>query len=114
MSLVTLCAFDGSGIDGGLYLRVVGWAEAAPAWLDGLVRLWSAYGLALFAALMLAGWWRARGAEAVVMARALAVPLVTGAAYLVDELLKLVVAEVRPCRQLAAGPTPESCPAPSD
>ncbi|MFJ1754360.1 phosphatase PAP2 family protein [Kitasatospora sp. NPDC088134] len=107
-------AYDGSGIDGGLYARINGWAEAAPHWLDRLVVLWSGLGLALFALLMVWAWWRARGASAVVMARVLAAPVVVVAAYLVNSGFKSVVEEVRPCRQLPDTVTVEACPGPTD
>lgn len=110
-----LLGYDGSGIDGGLYSTVVGWADAAPHWLDELVRIWSDAGLVVFALLMLLGWWRARPAGSVVMARALAAPLIVVAAYLLNVVLKGLVEEVRPCRQLSgAGPTLEVCPPPTD
>ncbi|GJF30790.1 phosphatase PAP2 family protein [Kitasatospora sp. NE20-6] len=107
-------AFDGSGIDGGLYTRVVGWADAAPPWLDRLAADWSAYGLVLFAVLMVCGWVRARGAGPVPMARALAAPFAVVAAYAVNSGLKRVVEEVRPCRQLPVRATLEGCPVAGD
>ncbi|MED7949213.1 phosphatase PAP2 family protein [Streptomyces sp. BE303] len=107
-------AYDGSGVDGGLYTRVVGWADAAPHWLDRLVALWSALGLALFALLMLAAWWRARGAGSVVIARVLASPLIVVVAYAVNSVFKGVVEEVRPCAQLGVRDTLETCPGPGD
>ncbi|PBC77273.1 undecaprenyl-diphosphatase [Streptomyces sp. TLI_235] len=109
-----LLAYDGSGIDGGLYTRVVGWAGTAPHWLDRLIADWSALGLGVFALLMLGGWWQARGAAPAVMARALAAPLIVVAAYAADTVVKSAVAEVRPCRQLAVGATLEGCPAAGD
>ncbi|MGW2398311.1 phosphatase PAP2 family protein [Kitasatospora sp. NPDC001664] len=107
-------AFDGGAIDGGLYSTVTGWAHAAPPWLDELVRIWSEFGLALFALLMLGAWWHARGRGPAVMARVLAAPLVVVAAYLVNLVLKGLVEEVRPCRQLPGPPTLEACPPPGD
>ncbi|MFI5533179.1 phosphatase PAP2 family protein [Kitasatospora sp. NPDC051853] len=107
-------AFDGSTIDGGLYSTVTGWAHAAPPWLDQLVRIWSGYGLALFGLLMLGAWWWARDRGPVVMARVLAAPLVVVAAYLANLVLKGLVEEVRPCRQLPGPPTLEACPPPGD
>ncbi|MEV4560121.1 phosphatase PAP2 family protein [Kitasatospora sp. NPDC049285] len=109
-----LLAYDGSGLDGGLYTRVLGWAEAAPSWLDQAIRIWSALGLAVFAVLMVAGWWKARSADSVVMARVLASPLIVVAAYVANSALKGVVEEVRPCRQLAVGATLEACPGAGD
>ncbi|MFK0194625.1 phosphatase PAP2 family protein [Kitasatospora sp. NPDC090308] len=104
-----LLAYDGSGIDGGLYTRVTGWAESAPHWFDQLTRAWSAYGMAVFALLMLWAWWRARAADSAVMARVLASPLIVVVAYLVNSVLKSLVEEVRPCRQLPGSFVVESC-----
>ncbi len=109
-----LLAYDGSGIDGGLYTRVIGWADRAPHWLDQLVQVWSAIGLGLFAVLMVYAWWRARGADSVVMARVLASPLVVVVAYLVNSVFKSVIQEVRPCAQLAGSVTLETCPGTGD
>lgn len=108
-----LVAFQGSSIDGEAYTDVVDSAHRAPGWLDSTVSVWSAYGLAVFAVLMLVGWWRARrtGAEAAVTA--LAVPVVVVAAYGIDSLLKSAVRESRPCRSLRVV-TLEACPASGD
>ncbi|MFC9330574.1 phosphatase PAP2 family protein [Kitasatospora sp. NPDC057015] len=112
--LHALLAYDGSGIDGGLYTRVVGWADAAPRWLDQLVTVWSAVGLGLFAVLMLHAWWRARAADSAVLARVLASPLIVITAYLLDSLFKSLVEEVRPCAQIAGTITLETCPGVGD
>ncbi|MEV6972562.1 phosphatase PAP2 family protein [Kitasatospora sp. NPDC093806] len=109
-----LAAFDGSGIDGGLYSRVVGWADAAPHWFNQVVEVWSLLGLGLFALLMLAAWWRARGAAPAVMARVLASPLIVVVAYAVNSGFKGVVEEVRPCAQLGVRDTLEACPGAGD
>ncbi|MER5636642.1 phosphatase PAP2 family protein [Kitasatospora sp. NPDC002227] len=111
---MNLIAYDGSGIDGGLYTRVVGWADSAPGWLDQLVKVWSALGLGLFAVFMLLAWWRARGAGSVVMARVLASPVIVVAAYAVNSLLKGMVEENRPCQQLNVRGTLEACPGAGD
>ncbi|MFF1908171.1 phosphatase PAP2 family protein [Kitasatospora sp. NPDC058218] len=109
-----LAVYDGSGIDGGLYTRVVGWADAAPHWLDQVIKVWSALGLGLFAVLMLLAWWRARGAGSTAMARVLASPLVVVVAYAVNSGFKSVVEEVRPCAQLGVRGTLETCPGAGD
>ncbi|MER6361242.1 phosphatase PAP2 family protein [Kitasatospora sp. NPDC001527] len=109
-----LAVYDGSGIDGGLYRLVVGWAEAAPHWFNRLVELWTLLGLGVFALLMLAAWWRARGAGPAVMARVLASPLVVLVAYAVNSGIKGLVEEVRPCAQLRVHDTLEACPGPGD
>ncbi|MFE1807942.1 MULTISPECIES: phosphatase PAP2 family protein [unclassified Streptomyces] len=106
-------AYDGSTIDGPAYLEVVGLAHRTPGWVDALITGWSAYGLGVFALLMLVAWWRARRAGAPAAVTALAVPLVTVLAFGVDSLLKLAVREDRPCERLHAL-TLEACPAPGD
>ncbi|WP_043475626.1 phosphatase PAP2 family protein [Kitasatospora sp. MBT66] len=107
-------AVDGRPVDGGLYLRLDHWAEHLPAPLQQLVAAWSVTGLMLLAALMLLGWWRSRRADHVLMARALAVPLVVTLAFAADTLLKSVLREPRPCQVLEAGPTLEACPGAGD
>ncbi|MEU8762913.1 phosphatase PAP2 family protein [Streptomyces sp. NPDC048659] len=104
---------DGSGIDGAAYLDVVHTAQDAPAWLDRLIGAYSTYGLALFGALMVAAWWRARGQGPERAVRALAVPLVTVAAFGVSSLLKQVLREARPCQSLHVTVL-ETCPAAGD
>ncbi|MFJ7151532.1 phosphatase PAP2 family protein [Streptomyces sp. NPDC100445] len=106
-------ALGGSSIDGSAYTGVVRLAHRSPGWLDGLVAAWSAYGLGLFAVLMIVGWWRARRVDAATAVRALAVPVVVVLAYGVDAALKLAVREDRPCRHLRVA-TLEACPAPGD
>lgn len=106
-------ALGGASIDGSAYTGVVRLAHRSPGWLDGLVSAWSAYGLGVFALLMIVGWWRARRVDAATAVRALAVPVVVVLAYGVDAALKLVVREDRPCRHLRTA-TLEACPAPGD
>ncbi len=107
-------AYDGSRIDGGLYRSITGWARTAPGWLDTAITYWSAYGVAIFAVLMVLAWWAARRQPAQVMARTLAAPVVVVAAYAVNVLLKDQVREVRPCRQLPHSFTLEACAGPTD
>ncbi|MFF2650819.1 phosphatase PAP2 family protein [Streptomyces sp. NPDC058045] len=106
-------AMDGSGIDGSVYTDVVELARRSPGWLDAVVSLWSTYGLAVFAVLMLVVWWRARRVSAGLALTALAVPLVVVGAYAVDMVLKSLVREDRPCQSLPVS-TLESCPAAGD
>jgi undecaprenyl-diphosphatase len=108
-----ILALDGSSMDGSAYIDVVNLARHTPAWLDDTVSAWSTYGLALFAVLMVVGWWRARRLNTTVSATALAVPFVVVAAYGVDAVLKLLVREDRPCQSLRVA-TLEACPAPGD
>ncbi|GGZ65104.1 phosphatase PAP2 family protein [Streptomyces subrutilus] len=107
---LTPLALDGSSVDGDLYVWTTDLARRAPAPLDGLVSGWSTYGLALFAVLMLAAWWRARAAaDPARTAMALAAPLVVSAAFLVDTGIKSVFREQRPCQTLHTL-TLEACP----
>ncbi|MEW2294265.1 phosphatase PAP2 family protein [Streptomyces sp. NPDC006743] len=108
-----MLALSGASVDGSLYTDVVDLARRSPAWFDDTVSVWSAYGLAVFAALMLAGWWRARRVDAAAAVTALAVPVAVVLAYLVNSLVKAAVHEVRPCRTLHAV-TLEACPARTD
>ncbi|MFE2759333.1 phosphatase PAP2 family protein [Streptomyces halstedii] len=104
---------DGSGIDGKVYMDVVDAARDAPPWLDGLVSVFSTYGLALFAVLMLIGWWQARTRDARRAVKALAAPVLTVIAFAVSTVLKQAVHENRPCRSLHVI-TVEACQAPGD
>ncbi|KAB7848418.1 phosphatase PAP2 family protein [Streptomyces mobaraensis] len=106
-------AFDGSSIDGPLYRDIVDLAHRSPVWLDDTVTAWSAYGLGLFALLMVVAWWRARRKDAVPAVTALAAPLIVVLAYAVNDGVKLLVREDRPCRGLPTA-TLEACPAPGD
>jgi undecaprenyl-diphosphatase len=106
-------AFSGASIDGSAYRDVVDLAHRSPGWLDTTVAVWSAYGLALFALLMLVGWWRARRVGPAAAVTALAVPVVVVVAYGVNDVLKALVHEDRPCRGLPV-PTLEACPAHGD
>ncbi|MEU3344562.1 phosphatase PAP2 family protein [Streptomyces sp. NPDC006700] len=108
-----ILALSGSSIDGSLYLDVVDLARRSPAWWDDMVTAWSAYGLAVFAVLMAAAWWRSRRVGARAAVAALAVPLVVVLAYAVNSLVKLLVHEIRPCRTLHVV-TLEACPARTD
>ncbi|WP_327290561.1 phosphatase PAP2 family protein [Streptomyces sp. NBC_01198] len=95
--------------DAGAYRWVTELAQRAPHAVDEAVRLFSDYGLGVFAVMMLVVWWRARSADAGTMAAALCVPLVVVAVYLVNDGVKSVFAEQRPCRTLHVV-TVEACP----
>lgn len=108
-----LLASTATSIDGGLYTWITELAHRSPAALDSAIRVWSDYGLVLFALLMLASWWRSRSAGPARTAMALCTPLVVVAAYIVNDLVKSVFHEQRPCQTLHAV-TVEACPALGD
>ena len=108
-----MLALTGASIDGSLYVDVVDLARRSPAWLDDGLSAWSTYGLVVFAALMVVGWWRARRVGTAAAAQALAVPVIVVLAYGVDALLKQVVREESLCRSLHIRKL-EACPAPGD
>ncbi|WP_069169878.1 phosphatase PAP2 family protein [Streptomyces griseus] len=109
----TAFALDGPSVDGSAYRDVVDLAGHAPGWVDDAVTAWSAYGLGLFAVLMVVVWWRARRTGTRSAVEALAVPVVVVVAYVLNDVLKALVHEVRPCRSLHLA-TLEACPAPGD
>lgn len=111
---VSTLAFNGSHIDGGLYVQINGWARTAPAWLDDLITYWSALGVGIFAVFMVLGWWWARRQSSATMAKVLASPAVVVVAYIVNDVVKSLVREVRPCQQIAHSFTLETCPGPGD
>ncbi|MEU1624310.1 phosphatase PAP2 family protein [Streptomyces sp. NPDC020096] len=113
-STFTTLAFDGSQIDGGMYTDVTDWARTAPGWLDDLIKYWSAYGIVIFAVLMLLAWWSARRQPSLMMTRVLATPIVVVVAYVANDLLKSVVQEVRPCQQIPHSFNLETCAGPGD
>lgn len=93
---VSAHALDGAGVDGPLYLDVAGFARNTP-WLNTAMQAVTDIGLAAFAVLMVLAWWRARGRGSAATARALAVPFAVVLAYIVNDLLKPVFNEARPC-----------------
>lgn len=101
-------ALSGSGIDGSWFLDVTDFARHT-AWLNGLLLDYSSFGAAVFA---VAVWWIARGAGAARMTAALAVP--AAAAYLINDAIKLLVAERRPCFAYPDAFLLEKCPPATD
>ncbi|GHE83828.1 undecaprenyl-diphosphatase [Amycolatopsis deserti] len=83
-------------MDTRLFLSIDDFARATP-WLHGVVTVYATYGLAVFAALMLAGWWTARRrASVATMAAAIWTPLGMLAALGVNQPLAGLVGEPRP------------------
>ncbi|MFE9118476.1 phosphatase PAP2 family protein [Streptomyces sp. NPDC007172] len=106
-------ALDGASIDGGLYGDITDFARHTH-WLNGPVFAYTSYGVALFAVLMLAGWWIARREDASVMAAALSAPIAVVLAYVVNDAVKSVFTEPRPCRALPHDFLIEKCPPVND
>ncbi|MEV8569096.1 phosphatase PAP2 family protein [Streptomyces sp. NPDC051322] len=115
MTTTTLAghALDGAGIDGGLYGDVTDFARHTH-WLNGTVSEFTSYGIALFAVFMLVGWWIARRQGHAVMTAALAAPVAAVLAYLVNDGIKSVFVEPRPCRALPHDFLIEKCPPVND
>ncbi|MFJ2960023.1 phosphatase PAP2 family protein [Streptomyces sp. NBC_00669] len=104
-----------AGFDAGLYRWVVRLSQHTPGPLDSVVRLFSDYGVGVFAVLMLWAWWRARGGgDRARMAAVLAVPVVVVLAFLANDIVKSIFTEQRPCQTLHVAPTVEACPALGD
>lgn len=102
-----------SQFDAGLYRWITDLAGRSPQPLDDTVRFFSDYGLGLFAVLMLIVWWRARPAGSAAMAAALSAPVTVLVAFLVNDGIKSLFDEQRPCRTLHTV-TVEACPALGD
>ncbi|MBE1536332.1 phosphatase PAP2 family protein [Actinomadura algeriensis] len=97
-----------------LYREIAEFAHGTPSWVHTVAEIGTDAGLLLFAALFVAGWWRARGADARAMGLALAAPFAVVAAYLVSEVSKSFIEEERPCRAVAGAMNIAACPAPGD
>lgn len=83
-------------IDGNeLYIRINDFARET-GWLHAPATAYAKYGLVIFAALLLAGWWMARSRPAGVMAAALLAPVSTLLAVAVNQPIIRHVAESRP------------------
>lgn len=106
-------AFNGSHIDDSLFTTVTNFARDTK-WLNTPVELWTNAGLGVFAILVLLGWWNARRRDARAMTVALAAPVSIVVAFAVAEVVKKIVAEVRPCYSLPHDYFVAACPARSD
>ncbi|MGW1625059.1 phosphatase PAP2 family protein [Streptomyces sp. NPDC002172] len=106
-------ALDGSGVDGSLFTSVTDFARDTK-WLNTPMEVWTNLGLGVFALLMIAGWWTARRRDPRAMTVALAAPVAVLTAFAVAEVVKKLVAEVRPCRSMPHAYLVDTCPAPSD
>ncbi|MER7028850.1 MULTISPECIES: phosphatase PAP2 family protein [Streptomyces] len=104
---------NGAAIDGDWYTSVTDLAHRTH-WLNGPAFAWTSYGIAVFAVLLLAGWWLARGADDRTMAAALFAPVAVALAYLVNDAVKSFFQEPRPCRALPHDFLIEPCPPATD
>jgi undecaprenyl-diphosphatase len=112
---VTILALTGPSIDGGLYTWFQQQAQTSPAWFDDLISWYASYGLGLYALMMIWCWWRARQARYPrAMAMALFVPVAVVAAYVVNDIVKSMFTEVRPCQAIAGEITLQPCPGVGD
>jgi len=110
---ITTLAFDGSQVDGSWYTGVTDFARST-RWLNGAMSAYSSFGIGLFVLLILVAWWTARRADAAVMTVALGVPAAAVLAYVVNAVVKVVVAEPRPCYAYPRDFLLEPCPPVSD
>jgi undecaprenyl-diphosphatase len=87
-------------LDTRIFLAVNAFARATP-WLHSLVTGYANYGVVLFAALMIAGWWTARAtADPAPMAAALWTPLAALLALGINQPIADAVGRTRPCNAL--------------
>jgi len=134
-----LLSLDASNIDGSWYVDMTRFARDTP-WLNTPMTAYSTIGFGLFVVFILIAWWIARRRTAVrpagpaaaaernhagpseappssaaaAMASALAVPVVAIIAYVVNDAIKLVFAERRPCYRFPDAFRLEKCPALGD
>ena len=78
-----------------LFLKVNDFARST-GWLHSPVTAYAKYGLLVFAALLVVGWWIARTRPAGVMAAALLAPVSTVLAVAINQPIIKLVAETRP------------------
>jgi membrane-associated phospholipid phosphatase len=105
--------YDGSGIDGSWFTDLTDLARHTP-WLNGAAEMWSGVGLGVFAVLMVIAWWRARQLGTRTMALALAAPVSVVTAFVVAEVVKRMVDELRPCYSMTGDYFVSTCPARTD
>ena len=89
-------ALDGSAISGFWFTTTAEFAERT-SWLNAVMMMYTSFGLTLFIAFTIAGWWIARRRGPSAMTIVLAIPLAAVLAYAVNNIIKMLVAEPRPC-----------------
>ncbi|WP_327087097.1 phosphatase PAP2 family protein [Nonomuraea sp. NBC_01738] len=90
-----------------MYRDIADFALTTPSWLHTFAEVGTDAGLFIFAALFVACWWRARNAPARELAIAVVGPAGVVGAYILSEIVKLLVREDRPCRGVT---TVAACP----
>ncbi len=106
-------ASGGPGFDRPLFTTITDFADHT-RWLNDTMLWWTDVGLGVFAVLMVIGWWSARRRDDRSMALALLAPVSVVVAYLVAEVVKVIVAEPRPCRGVPTAYILENCPVADD
>lgn len=110
---LSIPSYDGARIDGSLFDDVTRFARDTQ-WLNSAAEAWTTYSIGLFVVLLLVGWWISRGRSDRQMTAALVAPICVVVAFLVTEVIKSQIGEVRPCRSLPHAFIIEKCPAPTD
>ncbi|TWP36818.1 phosphatase PAP2 family protein [Leekyejoonella antrihumi] len=108
-----LPAYNGSHIDGSIFTDVTNFARHTQ-WLNRAAEDWTTYSIGVFIILLLVGWWISRRKDTATMTAALVAPIAVLVAFLVTEIIKSQIAELRPCRSMPHAFIIESCPAPTD
>ncbi|MEV0676116.1 phosphatase PAP2 family protein [Actinosynnema sp. NPDC050436] len=96
------------------YLDIARWGASSPEPVQAFAAFFTDAVLVLFAIGCAVVWWRARRGSPEAMARILLVPVLTTAAYVASEAVKLVWREDRPCRVLGEVATVVPCPGVGD
>ncbi|HEX3778765.1 MAG TPA: phosphatase PAP2 family protein [Pseudonocardiaceae bacterium] len=104
---------NGAAIDGHWYLDVLAFVRDTP-WLHSPIEIYATYGLILFGLLVLATTFSARRAAPEMLALALWSPVAIVLAFGVNDIVKSVFDEPRPCRAIAGVTTLLPCDGPQD
>ncbi|WP_067682504.1 phosphatase PAP2 family protein [Nocardia miyunensis] len=108
-----ILSLDASNIDGSWYVDMTRFAKDTPG-LNTPMTVYSGVGVGLFVVFMVIAWWFARRRDASTMAAALAVPFVAIITYIVNDGVKQIISERRPCLRFPTAFLLEKCAAPND
>lgn len=103
-------AMEPPGFSVDWYRDVTTFAADTPGWVQGFFDVGTDAGLLIFAVLFLGGWWRARRLSARAVTLAVLAPVATVGVYLLNDAVKDVVEEARPCRVVRHAAHIASCP----